>query len=110
MKLHFREREKGGDGEQHIFISYSWAQQEEVVKVKDRLKVNHFASSSLQLLHFMLLLCLKQEHGFRVWIDVDQMCGSTLEAMASGIENASVVLICASENYKISPNCRTGDD
>ena len=49
-----------------------------------------------------------QEEGYRVWIDVEQMAGSTLDAMAAGIENASVVLMCASEKYKISPNCRTG--
>ena len=36
------------------------------------------------------------------------MSGSTLEAMASAVENAAVVLICACEKYKESPNCRTG--
>ena len=43
-----------------------------------------------------------------MWMDVDEMSGSTLEAMASAVENASVVLICACEKYKESPNCRTG--
>ncbi len=43
-----------------------------------------------------------------MWIDVDQMEGSTLEAMASAVENAAVVLIGVSEKYKKSPNCRTG--
>ena len=28
--------------------------------------------------------------------------------MATAVEKASVVLICFSENYKGSPNCRTG--
>ena len=39
---------------------------------------------------------------------MEQMGGSTLEAMASAVENASVVIICASERYKLSPNARTG--
>ena len=49
-----------------------------------------------------------QADGFRVWVDVDEMAGSTLEAMALAVEKASVVLVCASEKYKLSPNCRTG--
>ena len=36
------------------------------------------------------------------------MGGSTLEAMADGVDQASVVLICASEGYKLSPNARAG--
>ena len=56
---------------------------------------------------FIPLPCL-QELGYKVWIDVENIKGSTLEAMALGIEQAAVVVICASEKYKISPNCRTG--
>ena len=43
-----------------------------------------------------------------MWIDIEQMGGSTLEAMAEAVENAALVLVCASEKYKMSPNCRTG--
>ena len=49
-----------------------------------------------------------QADGYKIWIDVEQMGGSTLEAMAEAVENAMVVLVCASEKYKLSPNCRTG--
>ena len=35
------------------------------------------------------------------------MRGSTLEAMAKAVENSSVVLVCVSERYKESPNCRS---
>ena len=35
------------------------------------------------------------------------MGGSTLEAMAQAVERAKAVIICMSEKYKISPNCRT---
>ena len=50
-----------------------------------------------------------QADGFQVWIDVDEMGGSTLEAMANAIEEAAVVLICMSENYKNSNSCETGE-
>lgn len=46
--------------------------------------------------------------GYRVWIDYEQMGGSTLQAMAEAVENSAVVLVCMSEKYKESPNCRTG--
>lgn len=44
-----------------------------------------------------------------MWIDVERMGGSTLSAMAEAVENAAVVLICMSEKYKESPNCRLGE-
>ena len=37
------------------------------------------------------------------------LAGSTLEAMALAVERAAVVLICMSQKYKDSPNCRTGE-
>ncbi|XP_046563254.1 uncharacterized protein LOC124272159 [Haliotis rubra] len=68
----------------HVMISYQWANQEVLIKVKD---------------------CLRQ-NGYDVWMDIDNMGGSTLQAMAEAIENASVVLIAMSRRYKDSPNCR----
>jgi hypothetical protein len=44
--------------------------------------------------------------GHQVWIDVEQIYGSSLESMASAVENASVFLMCVSEKYYLSPNCR----
>ena len=76
--------ETGAD-QGHIFISYNWKYQETVLKIRQ------------------LLI----DNGYKVWIDVDQMHGSTLEAMARAVENASVVLICYSESYKMSNMCRT---
>ena len=69
----------------HVMISYQWDSQEVLVEVKNRL----------------------QASGYRVWMDLEQMGGSTLEAMAKAVENSSVVLICVSEPYKESPNCRS---
>ena len=49
-----------------------------------------------------------QAQGYKVWMDIDEMGGSTLESMAKAVENASVVLVCVSQKYKESPNCRSG--
>ena len=69
----------------HVMISYQWDSQEVLVEVKNRL----------------------QASGYRVWMDLEQMGGSTLETMAKAVEKSSVVLICVSERYKESPNCRS---
>ena len=34
--------------------------------------------------------------------------GSVLEAMATAVEKATVVVVCLSQKYKDSPSCRTG--
>ncbi|XP_071100866.1 uncharacterized protein [Haliotis cracherodii] len=75
---------EGQKSKGHVMISYQWANQEVLIKVKD---------------------CLKQ-NGYDVWMDIDNMGGSTLQAMAEAIENASVVLMAMSRRYKDSPNCR----
>ncbi|XP_032809682.1 uncharacterized protein LOC116942174 [Petromyzon marinus] len=75
----------GGACTNHIMISYQWDYQAVLIQVKDRLK----------------------SQGFRVWMDVEQMEGSTLQAMAEAVENAAVVLVCCSQKYKESPSCRT---
>ncbi len=55
--------------------------------------------------------CLKMKNeleksGKKCWIDVDDMHGDSLEAMANAIEQASCVLICITEKYKESANCK----
>jgi len=68
----------------HIMISYQWDSQPIVIKLAQKLK-------SL---------------GHKIWLDIEQMQGSTLEAMATAVEQAFMVLICVSQKYKDSPNCR----
>ena len=46
--------------------------------------------------------------GIKVWMNVDDMQGSTLQAMASAVEKADIVLMCYSFEYKNSDNCRAG--
>ena len=49
-----------------------------------------------------------RNNGIKVWMDVDDMQGSTLQAMASAVEKANIVLVCYSQKYKNSDNCRAG--
>ena len=72
----------------HVMISYQWDVQKLVIQIKNKL----------------------QADGFKVWMDIDEMGGSTLESMAKAVENASVILVCVSQKYKESPNCRSGND
>lgn len=74
--------QKGSKG--HIMISYCWKQKDLVQEINRRLKIQRFTT----------------------WIDVEEMSGSTLDAMAAAVENAAVVCVCYSEAYKESLNCR----
>ena len=38
----------------------------------------------------------------QTWMDVDQMSGSTLEAMAKAVEESCVLIMCVSKKYKES--------
>ena len=69
-------------------ISYQWDVQKSMIQLKTQL----------------------QAQGYKVWMDIDEMGGSTLESMAKAVENASVVLVCVSQKYKESPNCRSGNN
>lgn len=51
-------------------------------------------------------LCLKiksilEQMGYAIWIDIENIHGSSLEAMATAIENSDCILICMSEKYKV---------
>lgn len=67
-----------------FMVSYSWATQDQALWLRDRLV----------------------GAGYRVWVDVEYMTGSTLEAMASAIERSAVIVICFSSAYARSDACR----
>lgn len=68
----------------HIMISYNSQSRSDCLKIKAEL----------------------EQLGYSVWIDIENISGSSLEAMAKAIENSQCVLMCMSEKYKQSPNCR----
>jgi hypothetical protein len=56
-------------------------------------------------------LCLKiksdlEKLNYKVWIDVEDIHGSSLESMSNAIEQSVCVLMCMTEKYKQSVNCR----
>ena len=87
-------------------LSYNWGHQHIVKKIASTLK----------------------EIGYNVWVDYECIGGSVLDAstyylllsfnllldlfapfinvVADAVENAEVVLLCVSQKYKDSPNCR----
>ncbi|XP_052813855.1 uncharacterized protein LOC128240906 isoform X2 [Mya arenaria] len=67
----------------HIMISYNKTHREVLLKIKERIS----------------------RRGYSVWMDVDNMSGSTLDSMARAVEDAEIVLICMSQMYKDSNNC-----
>lgn len=81
-----QERAEAQKSKGHLMISYQWSNQPMLLKVCQYLRKN----------------------GFKVWMDVDDMAGSTLEAMARAVEEAEVILVCYSRKYKDSDNCRAG--
>jgi hypothetical protein len=73
-----------GADQKHTMISYNWGHQALVKRIAASLKSN----------------------GIKIWIDIDDMSGSTLEAMAEAVDNSSCALVCISKAYKESANCR----
>ncbi|CAF4191809.1 unnamed protein product, partial [Rotaria sordida] len=47
------------------------------------------------------------QDGFSVWIDRDNMYGTTMMAMAEAVENSEFILICMSDTYKQSVYCQS---
>ena len=68
----------------HVMISYNTASRELCLKIKADL----------------------ESYGVKVWIDVDDIHGSSLDAMAKAVENSSCILICITEKYRQSVNCQ----
>ncbi|XP_077984364.1 uncharacterized protein LOC144438999 [Glandiceps talaboti] len=69
----------------HVMISYSWNVQGRMIQLKRKLTTA----------------------GYDVWMDIEKMGGSTLEAMADAVQNADAVLVCMSDKYKYSNPCRS---
>ena len=72
------------EDDKHIMISYNRETREFCFRMKDEL----------------------EKLGQKCWIDVENIHGSSLESMANAIEQSSCVLMCMTEKYKESPNCR----
>jgi hypothetical protein len=68
----------------HVMMSYNWAVQAIVMRIVAEL----------------------QRRGYLVWVDLERMKGSVMDAMSEAVEGAEIFLFCVSELYKESANCR----
>jgi hypothetical protein len=69
----------------HIMISYNTGSREMCLKVKNELEAS----------------------GYKVWMDVSDIHGSSLDSMAKAVEDSCVVLMCVTEKYRQSVNCQS---
>ncbi|XP_076808619.1 uncharacterized protein LOC143451778 [Clavelina lepadiformis] len=70
---------------QHIMISYNWNDSKDLAhKISDELSAA----------------------GYKVWIDKDEIRGDIYDRMYEAVDNAYLVLMFLSENYKLSENCK----
>lgn len=69
---------------EHVMISYNRESRELCLRIKSSL----------------------EQIGLKVWIDVSDMSGCTLESMAKAVEEAQCVLVCVTEKYRLSVNCQ----
>ncbi|XP_072048271.1 uncharacterized protein [Amphiura filiformis] len=87
-----KEEEKDSSGKTgHVMISYSWGAEEDhypcqqrMIKLRDELIAG----------------------GYRVWMDLDEMAGNMDDRMSEAVEKAYAILICVSEKYQKSANCK----
>ncbi len=74
------------DSKKHIMFSYCWEQQHNVQHIYEIIN-NEFID-------------------IPKWIDIERMNGNIIDAMNSAIENAFLVLVFLSKDYKNSKNCK----
>ena len=80
-----KERKTTTEELKHVFISYNAGSRKTCLQIKTFL----------------------ESLGHKVWIDTEDIHGSSIDAMAKGIEASWCVLICMSSKYKESNNCRS---
>ncbi|VEL33430.1 unnamed protein product [Protopolystoma xenopodis] len=73
-----------GKADGHVMISYQHSTQHIMSLVKDAL----------------------ERRGYKVWMDIDHMRGSFVDAMADGIQRSAALVLGISQAFKNSPHCR----
>ena len=74
----------GGEAVEHVMLSYNWDHQDVIKRINGALKARDYV----------------------VWIDIEKMQGSTVEAMSEAVEECAVMCYGISQAYKESTNCR----
>jgi cell division FtsZ-interacting protein ZapD len=84
LSEHKNKTEEIIQSDKHIMISYNTESIPLCLKIKDEL----------------------EKSNYKVWIDINEIHGSSLDSMAKAVENAMCVLICVTEKYRQSNNCQ----
>jgi hypothetical protein len=84
LSEHKNKTEEIIQSDKHIMISYNTESRPLCLKIKDEL----------------------EKSNYKVWIDINEIHGSSLDSMAKAVENAMCVLICVTEKYRQSNNCQ----
>jgi hypothetical protein len=71
--------------EKHVMISYNTGSRDTCLKMRNEL----------------------EKRGCKVWMDVQDIHGSSLDSMAKAVEGSCCVLICITEKYRQSINCQS---
>ena len=69
---------------ENVMLWYNWGYQDVVKRLNTALKARQY----------------------NIWIDIEKMQGSTVEAMSAAVEDAAVMCYGVSQAYKESANCR----
>ena len=75
---------KDNNEQKQVMISYNSASRDLCLKIKEELEKNNY----------------------KVWIDINEIHGSSLEAMARAVESSDYILMCITEKYRQSVNCQ----
>ena len=77
--------EEDEDAPKDVMISYNWGHQQTAFKIRDYLRDNSNLS---------------------VWIDTEKMSGDIYGKMAQAVFKSKIIIMCLSEKYELSDNCK----
>ncbi|CAF3001833.1 unnamed protein product [Rotaria socialis] len=93
----------GDDGMEHVVSTKKSAQDaaDRIFQYDMMISYCHADKDIIYKIHEYLLA-----QGFKIWIDLNNMFGPAMNAMAEAVENSEFVIMCMSDSYKQSTYCQ----
>ncbi|CAF1444150.1 unnamed protein product [Adineta steineri] len=94
----------GADGKEQTvtkMVRKSITPPEQIFQYDIMISYCHADSELIRKIHQFLL-----DQGFKIWIDLNNMFGPAMSAMAEAVENCEFVIMCMSDSYKQSTYCQ----
>ena len=104
-----RRREKAFQGVKEFIERIYWNLEDKVIETENTEKAQHIMisyNSASRPLCLQIKEYLEDKCKQKVWIDVNDIYGESLDSMAKAVECASCVLMCVTEKYRQSVNCQ----